>query len=140
MSQAKQEKAEEEEEESKVLRASYTTEIFFPIPKGLDLEDKKFVKDYWVKYGTLYIALNNGKTIQIESASEYESPKYPDDLQIEDNCIGLNEECFDEANKIYKNATQKQNIKRKIIKKRPLSSFQKVKQAPPKQISAKQIS
>ena len=41
-------------------------EAIFKIPDGLDLEDKSVVKNWWVKYGTLYICYTNGKKKEIE--------------------------------------------------------------------------
>jgi len=68
---------------SKVLVATFMTQAVFKIPKGLDLYDKTIVKEFYVRYDTLYIEYTNGKTEEIEQEFEDE-PKRPDETNIED--------------------------------------------------------
>ena len=72
---------------SQVLIAEYITYSYFVIPKGLAkiIDNKDYVKDYGVKWNTLYINLTNGETIEIQM--KYSSdPDYsdPDNIMIED--------------------------------------------------------
>ena len=40
----------------KVLVARYTEEAVYKLPNNLDLEDESVVKEYWVKWGELFIS------------------------------------------------------------------------------------
>ena len=75
------------EETRKLLVATYyPPKMTFVVPKGIDLENKEQVKEYWVKYGVLYIALTNGKTLKVSSFQKVEDPvfKYPEETEIID--------------------------------------------------------
>ena len=68
---------------SKVLVATFMTQAVFKIPKGLNLYDKTIVKEFYVRYDTLYIEYTDGRTDKIEE--EYnDEPKHPDETNIED--------------------------------------------------------
>jgi hypothetical protein len=68
---------------SKVLVATFMTQAVFKIPKGLNLYDKTIVKEFYVRYDTLYIEYTDGRTDKIEE--EYnDEPKEPDETNIED--------------------------------------------------------
>ena len=68
---------------SKVLVATFMTQAVFKIPKGLNLYDKTIVKEFYVRYDTLYIEYTDGRTDEIEQ--EYnDEPKHPDETNIED--------------------------------------------------------
>ncbi len=53
-------------EQKKVLIATYIVEECFKIPIGLDLENEDQVKEWGVKYNTLYIVLANDKVLEIQ--------------------------------------------------------------------------
>ena len=75
------------EETRKLLVATYyPPKMTFVVPKGIDLENKEQVKEYWVKYGVLYINLTNGKTLKVSSFQGVEDPvfKYPEETEIID--------------------------------------------------------
>ncbi len=68
------------EQDRKVLRVRFSAWAFFPIPTGLDLEDKTIVESYVVKWDKLYVSLKNGKKLEIKAAHQSEVDyKYPDD-------------------------------------------------------------
>jgi hypothetical protein len=71
---------------NKIVRASYTTEDVFCIPKNINLEDKTQVKSWNVKYNTLYIYLTNGKELEISNRGWIDSCdyKYPRKTEILD--------------------------------------------------------
>jgi len=69
--------------ERQMVVATYNIEHFFKVPKGIDLENKKQVKSYWVKYNTLHIEMVNDEIVDIETVSDESQLKYPDDLKIE---------------------------------------------------------
>lgn len=76
----------------KTVRATYSREQIFIIPQNIDLEDESLVKDWGIKYSTLYIYLVNGKVIEIESRiNNLDDTKRPDESFIED----LEESCAD---------------------------------------------
>ena len=64
------EEIEETENEREVVIASYSVFECFKIPKGIDLKDKTQVKEYWVKYNTLYIVMVGQEDDEIEIQSE----------------------------------------------------------------------
>jgi hypothetical protein len=68
----------------KIVRAYYTQEEEFCIPSNIDLDDKKQVEEWWIKYNTLYIRLVNDKLLRIEGngITECTSYKYPDSSEI----------------------------------------------------------
>ena len=56
----------------KIVVASYTTEVVFKIPDGLDLEDETVVQDRRTKYGKLYITYVNSEDV-LEIDSEWDT-------------------------------------------------------------------
>lgn len=69
---------------SKLVIANYRHTDAFKIPKGLDLEDKKQVKCWGIKWGTLCILKTNGTELRINSLGWDNDYKYPQDTFIED--------------------------------------------------------
>jgi hypothetical protein len=70
-----------------VVRAFYTLQSSFRIPKGIDLDDKTVVREFFVKYNTLHIVLVNGKVIEREpcySNIDSHDYKYSDTANIEE--------------------------------------------------------
>ena len=71
---------------SKVVIVEYRLQEAFIIPKGLNLEDKTQVKEWWVKWNRLQIRLVDGTLLEIDP--EYgvnNSAKHPtDEPTIED--------------------------------------------------------
>ena len=68
----------------KVLIAYYTpSEQRFRIPKGLDLEDKNKVEEYWVRNGQLHIKFVDGSFKHINSYSDFSDVKTPFEESIE---------------------------------------------------------
>ena len=51
---------------SKVVIVEYHYQEAFKVPKGLDLEDKTKVTEWWVKWNTLKILLVDGTILEIE--------------------------------------------------------------------------
>lgn len=72
----------------KVVSVSYEIHDHFCIPRNIDLENKKQVKSWYVKWNVLNIILNDGRTIEIQSQMEEygDKPdlKYPDKQEILD--------------------------------------------------------
>lgn len=70
----------------KILKATYfPRELYFKIPKNIDLEDETKVEEYWVKWGELHIQFVDGTFQKIESCEENEDNcKHPVDIEIED--------------------------------------------------------
>lgn len=69
----------------KVVIATYWHNDAFVIPKGLDLEDKTVVKEWCIKYNTMFVELASGERLQIESQGWWEMEfKYPNETKIED--------------------------------------------------------
>jgi hypothetical protein len=70
-----------------VVRAFYTLQSSFRIPKGIDLDDKTVVREFFVKYNTLHIVLVNGKVIEREpcySDIDVHDFKYPVSTDIDE--------------------------------------------------------
>lgn len=72
----------------KVVYAKYCAYALFKIPKGIDLEDKTVVKDWWISYDVLYIEFvdSTRKMLEIETeldASEFDFEE-PDKATIKD--------------------------------------------------------
>ena len=87
--------------ERKVVIARYWVDEAFKVPDGIDLENKKQVKDWEVKWNTLSIKMVDGTEIKVEGVGwldDYEywsfcnscncksgpSPKRPQDATIEE--------------------------------------------------------
>ena len=51
---------------SKVVIVQYSFEEAFKVPKGMDLEDKTQVKEWWVKWNILKIRLVDGTLLEID--------------------------------------------------------------------------
>tara|TARA_R100001015_G_C4478641_1_gene59847 strand:- start:1 stop:225 length:225 start_codon:yes stop_codon:yes gene_type:complete len=63
----------------KFVEACYTQAIRFDV----DDIDWDNVEDYWVKWATLNIEMQNGDIIEIESSYDYDIDwKHPDDVQV----------------------------------------------------------
>ena len=59
--------------ERKVVIARYWVDEAFKVPDGIDLENKKQVKDWGVKWNTLYIYMVDGTTIKVEGVGWMEN-------------------------------------------------------------------
>lgn len=68
---------------SKVVIVEYKHTDAFKIPKGLDLEDKKQVKSWNVKWGSLWIVKTDGTELRIDSEGWDNNYKYPDYTYID---------------------------------------------------------
>ena len=80
---------------SKIVIARYSCKEGFIVPKGIDLEDKNSVKEWAIKYNTLYIILADGKEIEVEPIGWMDNIdyKYPEEEEIEDaKDYGVDEE------------------------------------------------
>jgi hypothetical protein len=103
--------------ERKVFRVNYSFCSYFPIPTGLDLEDKTIVANYNVKWDILHINLTNGKSLQIESEMHEEPDlKYPDNEEgeieeREDTPLDDDEydKAFEKADELFKEANEEDN-------------------------------
>jgi hypothetical protein len=87
-------------ENRKVLVARYTDEAVYRLPNNLDLEDESVVKEYWVKWGELFISytsLENWEkyTTQAEDEEEFTqevsirnlpSPQWIQAIQVHYDC------------------------------------------------------
>ena len=65
---------------AQVLVAEYSFKTYFKIPLGMVLEDTKIIKDFFIKWNTLYIQFvdENKETLEIESCYDEEPDmKYP---------------------------------------------------------------
>jgi hypothetical protein len=66
-----------------ILIATFNTTVEFVIPKGMDLDDKTKIKEYWVRYGTLHIEFVDGTTQKIEYENEPDTDwETPNDTNI----------------------------------------------------------
>lgn len=65
--------------ECKILKVEYSSQDYFKIPRGLDLENEDQVEGWGVKWNKLYIILVGGKQIVIESQGLWQDFdwKYP---------------------------------------------------------------
>jgi hypothetical protein len=69
----------------KVVRATYyAPEVCFKLPDGLDLEDKKIVESYGVRWNRLYINYVDGRTDEIETDLPQDDYKDADKIEIVD--------------------------------------------------------
>jgi hypothetical protein len=71
----------------KALCVQYSTEDYFNIPDGIDLNNKEQVLDYKVRYGTLYIRFADDPDHYKEIDRCYRSEidyKYPNYMEILD--------------------------------------------------------
>lgn len=90
---------------SKVVIVEYHYQEAFKVPKGMDLEDKTVVQEWWVKWNKLKILLVDGTLLEIQPEWDNvgDSMKRPseeptienadefgleDDEEEEDNCVG----------------------------------------------------
>jgi len=68
----------------KCLVAEYKQTTTFKLPLGLDLENKNIVEEYWVKWNTLTIKLENGETLTIAGSDCEDDKKHPEETRLED--------------------------------------------------------
>jgi hypothetical protein len=68
----------------KCLVAEYRQTTTFKLPLGLDLENKNIVEEYWVKWNTLTIKLENGETLTIAGSDCEDDKKHPEETRLED--------------------------------------------------------
>lgn len=68
---------------SKVVIVEYKYTDAFKIPKGLDLENKEQVKNWCVKWGSLWVVKTDGTELRISSECWDNDYKYPDYTVIE---------------------------------------------------------
>jgi hypothetical protein len=68
----------------KCLVAEYRQTTTFKLPLGLDLENKNIVEEYWVKWNTLTIKLENGETLIIAGSDCEDDKKHPEETRLED--------------------------------------------------------
>jgi hypothetical protein len=74
---------------SKVVIVSYIADAIFKVPKGIDLEDKTQVKEWWVKYCCLHIVFvdQTKEMMMVEAHEELEyDTKWGSDERIDDAC------------------------------------------------------
>jgi hypothetical protein len=80
--------------ERQAVVAKYTHNIVFPLPQGLDIEDKTIVEKWWVKRETLYIKFMAGTKYslllgedanieEIDGISYDQDNKWPDSETVE---------------------------------------------------------
>jgi hypothetical protein len=72
---------------SKVVIVTYTADAIFKVPKGINLEDKTQVKEWWVKYACLHIVFvdQTKQMMMIEAHEEIElDTKWGSDERIQD--------------------------------------------------------
>ena len=67
-----------------IVIAKYIAYTTINVPKGVDLEDKEQVKEWWIKYNTLHIVYANGEMEEIEGYFGDTDYKYPEETEIED--------------------------------------------------------
>ncbi len=82
-------------EHRKVVVAKYYIDTLFVIPKGLDLEDKEKVSEWFVRWDTLHIFKTDGEHLEIEAHvhSGGGAQQYPDETHIKHGCDeGLDED------------------------------------------------
>lgn len=75
----------EESKQAQVLIAKYTSENYFKIPVGIDLDDEEVIEYYGVKWNTLTISFvdKNKEDLEIECYHEGETDyKYPTDIDV----------------------------------------------------------
>lgn len=74
-----------------VIHAEYKVFSTFVIPEGIDLDDKEQVKNWWVKWDTMYIEMVDGREFEVSAyiSAAQDEFKRPDDTM-------LNEEEIDE--------------------------------------------
>jgi hypothetical protein len=69
--------------EKNIVVAIYKAFAYFPIPKGVDLEDKSVVEEWWVKRDNLYIKYVDGRFEEIENiVDNSDDMKYPEETKI----------------------------------------------------------
>lgn len=68
----------------KCLVAEYRQTTYFKLPLGLDLENKVMVEEYWIKWNTLTIKLENGETLIIAGSDCEDDKKHPEETRLED--------------------------------------------------------
>jgi hypothetical protein len=71
--------------ERQAVVAKYTHNVVFPLPLGLDIDDKNIVEKWWVKRETLYIKFvaGNDNIEEIDGITYDQDNKWPDSETIE---------------------------------------------------------
>jgi len=69
--------------ERKVVGCTFTENLCFKIPDGIDLEDKTIVKSWGVKWGTLRIVYTNGQEEEIIFEDNEPDYKHPATMEIQ---------------------------------------------------------
>lgn len=87
-------------EPRQVVRAHYSFYSTFVVPEGVDLKGEE-VKEWWVKWDTLYIEMKDGTQYQVipEYSAKDNDMKYPYDEAIEEEDI---DNCYDESEYVTK--------------------------------------
>ena len=93
-----------------VVVAKYSESIVFKVPKGIDLDDKTQVKQYWMKWNRLHIEMINGEEIVIDTQDDMEM-KYPTEMRVEDY-----DEYYDEETESESEEEPTETEKKKINK------------------------
>ena len=96
-------------EKQKVLIAYYVPrEQRFRIPKGLDLEDKTKVEEYWVRREQLHIKFVDGSFKHIQAYYDFYDEKTPCEENIETD----DENTIDDWVSVLKSIDEGQNLRR----------------------------
>jgi hypothetical protein len=85
-----------------LVRVSYKQYHYFKVPLHIDLEDTTQVREYWVKYGTLFIRMVDGSRVEVDYGVEDVTNDYAEPEEDSEVCItpedirwkGLAEEYF----------------------------------------------
>ena len=69
--------------ERQAVVATYNLKVVFPLPLGLDIEDKSIVELWWVKHKTLYIKFAEGTKYSstVDNIEEISGITYKHDYQ-----------------------------------------------------------
>jgi hypothetical protein len=65
------------------ITAYYHGFSVFELPEGFNIEDTNTVKDWWIKWNTLYVELVDGKKLEFEPTLCDNGTKRPDSVEIE---------------------------------------------------------
>ena len=98
---------------NKIVRVTYSVDDCFKVPSNVDLENKKQVDCWYVKWNILHILLTNGKMLKIDSEGwfrEFDLKRPNESPVIESaDCAGIDDEDFVEAD--LNNNDEKKNPK-----------------------------
>jgi hypothetical protein len=69
--------------ERQAVVATYNLKVVFPLPLGLDIEDKSIVEIWWIKHKTLYIKFVTGTKYSstVDNIEEITGITYKHDYQ-----------------------------------------------------------